>query len=120
MGIYPLAVAGEGSGDDQDDINLRQLFISLQKTGDPIVFEGRPENPYDDQAIAVIGTGFRLGWVPRKEQWFRDIFWAGREVDACVLRVMERYGTYGLTLLVGTDGDRAIDAIDHFSDGLTE
>lgn len=108
MGEYTISVVGESF--KNEDGTPRQKVIRRCRVGDPVALIREPDNPYDENAVAVVHGGGQIGYIGRDQN-----HWLSRAMDdgAAVsgeIQYINGAGwffarRYGVVLLVRTGAD---------------
>jgi len=75
MGTYTLGIVGESHYQDA---------IRRCRQGDRVILKREPENPHDENAVAVLReNGEQIGYLSRDHaEWVADVMDKGKEVKA--------------------------------------
>lgn len=80
MGTYTVHVVGESRYQDA---------VRRCRQGDRVILKREPENPYDENAVAVLReNGEQIGYLSRDHaEWVADVMDKGKEVKARISRI---------------------------------
>ena len=103
MGTYTLGIVGESHYQDA---------IRRCRQGDRVVLKREPENPYDENAVAVLReNGEQIGHLSRDHaEWVARVIDEGKKVEAKIKRILggtRDKPTRGVVIDVDTTPHRA-------------
>jgi len=81
MGTYTLSIVGESHYQDA---------IRPCRQGDRVILKREPENPHDENAVAVFReNGEQIGYLSRDHaEWVARVIDEGKEVEAKIKRIL--------------------------------